>query len=36
MLKRLNSYSQHHPLYLALRELGRAGRTEFLPRYMDA
>ena len=35
VLKRLNFYSQHHPLYLALRELGRAVRTEFLLRYMD-
>lgn len=35
VLKRLNSYSQHHPLYLTLRELGRAVRTEFLLRYLD-
>ena len=35
VLRRLNSYSQHHPLYLALRELGRAVRAEFLLRYMD-
>ena len=32
---RLNSYSQQHPVYLALRELGRVVRTEFLLRYMD-
>jgi len=36
VLKRLNSYSQYHPLYLALREPGRAVRTEFLLRYMVA
>jgi TnpA family transposase len=35
VLKRLNSYAQHHPLYLALREVGRAVRTEFLLRYLD-
>ena len=35
VLRRLHSYSQHHPLYLALREVGRAGRTEFLLRCMD-
>jgi len=30
LLRRLNSYSQQHPVYLALRELGRVVRTEFL------
>lgn len=35
LLKRLNSYSQQHPVYVALREVGRAVRTEFLLRYMD-
>ena len=35
LLRRLNSYSQQHPVYLTLRELGRVVRTEFLLRYMD-
>ena len=35
LLRRLNSYSQQHPVYLALRELGRMVRTEFLLRYVD-
>ena len=35
VLRRLNSYSQHHPVYLVLRELGRAVRIEFLLRYME-
>ncbi|GAA4394137.1 Tn3 family transposase [Hymenobacter koreensis] len=35
LLRRLNSYLQQHPVYLALRELGRVVRTEFLLRYMD-
>ena len=35
LLRRLNSYSQQHPVYLALRELGRVVCTEFLPRYLD-
>ena len=35
LLRRLNSYSQQHPVYLALHELGRVVRTKFLPRYMD-
>ncbi len=35
VLRRLNSYSQQHPVYLALRELGRVVRTEFLLCYMD-
>ena len=35
LLRRLNSYSQQYPVYLALRELGQVVRTEFLLRYMD-
>jgi len=35
VLRRLNSYSQQHPVYLALRELSRGVRIEFLLRYVD-
>jgi TnpA family transposase len=35
LLRRLNSYSQQHPVYLALREMGRVIRTLFLLKYMD-
>jgi TnpA family transposase len=35
LLRRLNSYSRQHPVYQALRELGKLVRTEFLLRYMD-
>ncbi|HEX8506232.1 MAG TPA: Tn3 family transposase [Hymenobacter sp.] len=35
LLRRLTSYSQQHPVYLALRELGRVGRTQFLLRCTD-
>jgi TnpA family transposase len=35
ILRRLNSYSQKHPLYQALREFGRLIRTRFLLSYMD-
>ncbi len=35
LLRRLNSYSRQHPVYLALKELGKLVRTEFLLRYMD-
>ena len=33
-LRRLTSYASHHPLYRALRELGRVVRTTFLFQYM--
>lgn len=35
LLRRLNSYSRQHPVYQALRELGKLVRTDFLLRYMD-
>ena len=31
----LNSYARQHPLYRALKELGRLIKTEFLLRYVD-
>ena len=34
LLRRLTSYSGHHPLYQALRELGKAVRTKFVLQYM--
>ncbi|GAB4038314.1 Tn3 family transposase [Spirosoma gilvum] len=35
VMKRLNSYALQNPLYLALKELGKVIRTEFLLRYMN-
>lgn len=35
LLRRLTSYFQQHTICLALRELGRVVRTEFLLRYLD-
>ena len=35
LLRRLTSYSGHHPLYQALRELGKVVRTTFILQYMD-
>lgn len=35
LLRRLTSYSDHHPLYQALRELGKVVRTTFILQYMD-
>ena len=35
ILKRLSSYSQSHPLYKALKELGRIHKTIFLLKYYD-
>jgi TnpA family transposase len=32
---RLNSYTRQHPLYRALKELGRLVKAEFLLRYVD-
>jgi TnpA family transposase len=35
LLKRLNSYSRQHPVYQALKELGKVIRTRFVLQYMD-
>lgn len=35
VMKRLNSYAVHNPLYRALGELGKLVRTGFIMRYMD-
>ena len=35
VMKRLNSYAVHNPLYRALGELGKLVRTNFILRYMD-
>ena len=35
LIKRLNSYSQQHPLYKALKELGRLYKTVFILQYVD-
>lgn len=35
ILKRLNSYGRQHPLYRALKDLGRLYKTEYILRYID-
>jgi TnpA family transposase len=35
LLKRLSSYSRQHPLYRALKEIGKIHKTHFLLKYMD-
>lgn len=35
LFKRLNSYDRQHPLYRALRDLGRLFKTEYILRYID-
>jgi TnpA family transposase len=35
LFKRLNSYSRQHPLYHALKELGKIPKSDFLLRYTD-
>jgi TnpA family transposase len=35
LFKRLNSYSRQHPLYHALKELGKIPKSDFLLRYID-
>ncbi|XAZ82168.1 Tn3 family transposase (plasmid) [Fibrella sp. ES10-3-2-2] len=34
LLKRLNSYARQHPLYKALKDLGRLYKTDFILRYV--
>ncbi|EGY27958.1 Transposase [Candidatus Regiella insecticola 5.15] len=35
LFKRLNSYSKQHPLYRALKELGKSPKTLFILKYSD-
>jgi len=35
LFRRLNSYSKQHPLYVALKELGRVVRTIFILKYIN-
>lgn len=35
LFKRLNSYDRQHPLYRALRDLGRLYKTDYILRYID-
>ncbi|GAB3968578.1 hypothetical protein GCM10028806_12900 [Spirosoma terrae] len=35
LFKRLNSYDRQHPLYRALRDLGRLFKTEYILRYIN-
>lgn len=35
LFRRLNSYSKQHPLYKALKDLGRLYKTEYIYQYMD-
>jgi len=35
LFKRLNSYSKQHPLYKALKDLGRIYKTAYIYQYMD-
>lgn len=35
LFRRLNSYDRQHPLYRALRDLGRLFKTEYILRYLD-
>ena len=35
LFKRLNSYSKQHPLWQALKELGKISKSDFILRYID-
>ena len=35
ILRRLNSYARQHPLYRALKDLGRLYKTDYILRYVD-